>query len=82
MRVYQKHAGDDAKLLIKFHWPKNRSRNFDTGWVLCHIAMVFIPIPFKPQKGGSAKSRNGTNWGARQVEESFETDFASFPTAT
>ena len=31
---------------------------------------------------GSAKSRNGTNWGARQVEESFETDFASFPTAT
>ena len=21
MRVYQKHAGDDAKLLIKFHWP-------------------------------------------------------------
>ena len=21
MREYQKHAGDDAKLLIKFHWP-------------------------------------------------------------
>ena len=21
MRVYQKHAGDDAKLLVKFHWP-------------------------------------------------------------
>ena len=21
MRVYQKYAGDDAKLLIKFHWP-------------------------------------------------------------
>ena len=23
MRVYQKHAGDDAKLLIKFHWPNH-----------------------------------------------------------
>ena len=21
MRVYQKHAGDDAKLVIKIHWP-------------------------------------------------------------
>ena len=21
MRVYKNHAGDDAKLLIKFHWP-------------------------------------------------------------
>ena len=21
MQVYQKHAGDDVKLLIKFHWP-------------------------------------------------------------
>ena len=30
---------------------KNRSHNFDTGWVLCHISMVFISIPFKPQKG-------------------------------
>ena len=30
---------------------KNRSRNFDTGRVLCHISVVFIPIPFKPQKG-------------------------------
>ena len=31
---------------------------------------------------GSAKSRNGTNWGARQVGKSFETDFTSFPTTT
>ena len=30
---------------------KNRSHNFDTGWVLCHISMVLISIPFKPQKG-------------------------------
>ena len=22
MQVYQKHVGDDEKLLIKFHWPK------------------------------------------------------------
>ena len=29
---------------------KSKSRNFDTGWVLCHISVVFIPIPFKPQK--------------------------------
>ena len=21
MRVYQRHAGEDAELLIKFHWP-------------------------------------------------------------
>ena len=27
---------------------------------------------------GSAKCRNGINWGARQVEKTFETDFASF----
>jgi len=27
------------------------SRNFDTGWILCHISVVFFPIPFKPQKG-------------------------------
>ena len=25
MLVYQKHAGDDAKLLIKFHWPKQQN---------------------------------------------------------
>ena len=25
MRVYQKHAGDDAKLLIKFHWPNTQN---------------------------------------------------------
>ena len=29
---------------------ETRSRNCDTGWVLCHISMVFISIPFKPQK--------------------------------
>ena len=23
MRVFQRHAGDDAKLLIKFHWPNS-----------------------------------------------------------
>ena len=28
------------------------------------------------------KEWNETNWGMRQVEKSFETDFASFPTAT
>ena len=27
MRVYQKHAGDDAKLLIKFHWPYKTAQN-------------------------------------------------------
>ena len=30
---------------------KNRSRNCDTGWVLCHISVVFMSIPFKPPKG-------------------------------
>ena len=30
---------------------KNQSRNCDAGWVLCHISMVFISIPFKPPKG-------------------------------
>ena len=30
---------------------ETRSHNCDTGWVLCHISMVFISIPFKPQKG-------------------------------
>ena len=29
---------------------KNRLRNCDTGWVLCHISMVYISILFKPQK--------------------------------
>ena len=24
--------------------------NLDTGWVLCHISVVFFRIPFKPQK--------------------------------
>ena len=36
---------------LPFFIHKNRSRNFDTGWVSYHISMVFIPIPFKPQKG-------------------------------
>ena len=31
--------------------PQIRSHNFDTGWVLCHISVVFFLIPFKPQKG-------------------------------
>ena len=30
---------------------KTQSRNCDKGWVLCHISMVFMSIPFKPQKG-------------------------------
>ena len=34
-----------------FYIHKNRSRNFDTGWVLCHISMALNWIPFKPQKG-------------------------------
>ena len=28
-----------------------RLRNCDTGWILCHISMVFISILFKQQKG-------------------------------
>ena len=24
MRVYKQYAGDDAKLLIKFHWPNGK----------------------------------------------------------
>jgi len=24
--------------------------DFDTGWALCHISVVFFQIPFKPQK--------------------------------
>ena len=27
-----------------------RWRNFDTGWILCHISVVFFAILFKPQK--------------------------------
>ena len=30
MRVYQKHAGDDAKLLVKFHWPYMITNNTNT----------------------------------------------------
>jgi len=26
------------------------SRNFDTGWILCHISVVFFLILFKPHK--------------------------------
>ena len=36
---------------LYFFIHKSRSRNCDTGWVLCHISMVFISIPFKPPKG-------------------------------
>ena len=36
---------------ISFFIHKNRSRNCDTGWVLCYILMAFNWIPFKPQKG-------------------------------
>jgi len=28
-----------------------RSRNFDTGWVLCHISVFFFRISFKPPTG-------------------------------
>jgi len=28
-----------------------QSRNFDTSWVLCRISVIFLRIPFKPQKG-------------------------------
>ena len=28
-----------------------QSHNFDTSLVLCHISVVFLQIPFKPQKG-------------------------------
>jgi len=42
-------------LWLQYNWVEFlftiRSRNFDTGWVLCHISMVFFQIPFKPQKG-------------------------------
>ena len=47
----------DQKLRFDLVWPnsffmhKNRSGNFDTGWVLCHISMAFNWIPFKSQKG-------------------------------
>ena len=40
---------------LRYNWVdflfQIRSRNFDTGWVLCHISMIFPWIPFKPQKG-------------------------------
>ena len=35
---------------------KNRSRNCDTDWILCHISMASIWIPFKPQKKHSYDS--------------------------
>ena len=46
----------DEKQIIKFSWPnihhsKNRSRDCDTGWVLCPILLTFIWIHFKLQKG-------------------------------
>ena len=28
-----------------------QSHNFDTGWVLCHISVIFFWIPFKPENG-------------------------------
>ena len=37
MRVYQKHAGDDAKLLIKFHWP-NKDLKLFTEFMLTTTA--------------------------------------------
>jgi len=40
---------------LQYNWvdfySQLRSHNFDTGWVLCHISMVFSWIPFKSQKG-------------------------------
>ena len=36
----------------------NRSRNCDTGWVLCHISMAFTWIPLKPQKRHSYNSHS------------------------
>ena len=36
MRVYQKHAGDDAKLLIKFHWP------YYIVYVMCLMFVIFV----------------------------------------
>ena len=44
MRVYQKHAGDDAKLLIKFHWPNNMNKR-----IAGHISVlseIHILFPF------------------------------------
>ena len=35
--------------LVDFYSPI-RLCNFDTGWVLCHISVVFFLIPFKPQR--------------------------------
>jgi len=39
---------------LRYNWADLYSQiwlhNFDTDWVLCHISVVFFPIPFKPQK--------------------------------
>ena len=39
-----------GQLSTAFFIPKNRWRNCDAGWVLCHILMAFIWILFKPKK--------------------------------
>jgi len=40
---------------LRYNWvdlySQIRSHHFDTGWILCHISVVFFPILFKPQKG-------------------------------
>ena len=47
MRVYQKHAGDDAKLVIKFHWPNAKIVCFgEEAMELCmrEKAVFFLPV--------------------------------------
>ena len=44
MQVYQKHAVDDAKLLIKFHWPYMITNNTQ---VLSHTDQILKKPPYK-----------------------------------
>jgi len=45
MRVFQRHAGDDAKLLIKFHWPKARLFADDTKMILIYMKFLVVTYP-------------------------------------
>ena len=42
MRVYQKHAGDDAKLQIKFHWPNIVACS--VGFVACEQVVIVVLV--------------------------------------
>ena len=61
MRVFQRHAGDDAKLLIKFHWPKRLHSSVCT----CTSQIVLFhstPIQFRLSEIEVKESHREGGW--------------------